>query len=686
MKQKPHTLLHDFSPVTKADWAALAEQTLQGREISSLRKQLMEGVGLEPLYLEQPIPLAQTYPPDVSPYVRGHGTYARRQAGWDIRQMYDTGSLASVAASLLDDRDRGVCSFWLQPAYATDSDLFGDKTGLPLFFEQDWHQLFSSIDLTQTPIAVATGAYLLPVLAQIASVTQQRGVATTDLMGAVYADPLATWARHGQLPDMLPKLMQDVASGISWAKTQAPYLQTLCCSGLPYHDAGAHHVQELAYIMATALAYFRRLEACGLDIDTIAASTFVQTGIDSHQFLAIAKLRALRLLWAKVVKACGGSPSSQHVLIHACTSRVSTAKRDPWTNVLRNTAEGFAAAVGGADAITITPFDRCLGVPEAVALRLASHTQLILAKEAHLSHVIDPAGGSWYVEYLTDTLARLAWAELQRIETQGGMEVALSSGFVATSIEHTVARKSKDIARRKTPIVGVSEYVNLQESPLHRSPAHAPESPSLVPGKRLAGWEKKLRQTTPADRMKTLQEASREGLSVFDLFSLLHPQPEMVSGSPLFPFRGAMAWEVLRDRSDQYAGEHGHFPQIFLANLGPASAHKTRSDFTQRFLSAAGFEAITNDGFTSHEAAAQAFVQSQAQAVVICGTDTAYQDSVEPLAVLLQAHSPKFIALAGRPGANETAWRNAGVTHFLYLGCDALSLLQEWQRWMGVIS
>ena len=236
-------------------------------------------------------------------------------------------------------------------------------------------------------------------------------------------------------------------------------------SSTPYHNAGATAVSDVAFAVATGLDYLRVLTAAGLDVETAARQITFSMALGCRFYLAIAKIRAARKLWADVIAACGGSADAQRMCLRVSTGRRVLTTRNQSLNILRNTVACYAGAVAGADIITTTPFDAPTGLPSEASRRNARNTQLILAEECHLAQVVDPAGGSWYIEWYTNEVARRAWALFQQIEAQGGMIKAVVSGWVGEQIRPAEAAREKDIAVRKVAVTGVSEHPTLTEEP-----------------------------------------------------------------------------------------------------------------------------------------------------------------------------------------------------------------------------
>jgi methylmalonyl-CoA mutase len=396
-----------------------------------------------------------------------------------------------------------------------------------------------------------------------------------------------------------------------------------------------------------------------------------------------------------VVKAFGGSDEAQKITIHARTAAWNKTVRDPYVNMLRVTTEAFAGAVGGANSLHTAPFDEPLGQADEFSRRIARNTQIILQNEAHLTRVLDPAGGSWYVEKLTDELARATWALFQAVEEQGGMSAALQAGFPQAEAAKTAAARAKNFASRKDILVGTNKYANIQEASPESS---APQLAQLhqTRAKAIAAYRTELdnEQSTTvlnllskvmkADDAAVLDaaiEAALAGATLGELARTLRTNDEtQTTIAPLTPYRAAEPFEALRDFAENYEAQHGHPPQVFLANIGPIPKHKPRADFSTDFFRVGGFEVLSNNGFETPQAAAEAALESGAPVVVICGTDDIYPEVVPPLTQAVKASNPDIaVILAGYPADQLEAHKAAGVDEFIHVRADVVDILGRLQ-------
>jgi methylmalonyl-CoA mutase len=462
MTERPPFLTHASPEIARwfdlpdaGAWRKAATAMLKGGDPDSLIRALPEGVTCEPLFVG---PLTvDSGSPDAPPYVRGSRVADRRAAGWDVRARGEAGSLSQAGEAAAADLGRGARSLWIDPASAGVATL------------ADLDALLASVDLAATPVHVEANASARPWLAALTALARARGVKSEALTGSIACDPAGTLARTGSLPGSVGDAYADLAAAIRDAR-HTPWVHLLACSGLPYADAGAHGVQELAIVLAAGAEALRRLGALGLTVAEVAPRVLVQLSVGTDTFVEIARLRALRGLWSRLIAACGGDDEAQRVFVHAVSARSVLTRRDPWVNTLRATGAGFSAAVGGADAVTLRTWDELLGLPDDSARRLSSTGQVVLEAEAHLSRVADPAGGSWYLETMTDRLARAAWEAFQKIEGQGGLIAALQSGWIDGWIAQARAERLAAVVAKRRPILGVSVHPNKAEE----LPARAP--------------------------------------------------------------------------------------------------------------------------------------------------------------------------------------------------------------------
>jgi methylmalonyl-CoA mutase len=320
---------------------------------------------------------------------------------------------------------------------------------------------------------------------------------------------------------------------------------------------------------------------------------------------------------------------------------------------------------------------------------MATNTQTILREESHLGRVIDPGGGSWYLEKLTDELAVAAWGHFQAIEAAGGMAAALLDGTIARELDRSLSDREKAVATRRDPITGVSSYPNLaEERPLREAATTpAPPEPSVKDTTEVLGRLFKAANDPTGDGtvIEIAIDAASMGATVDQLTAALRATRQPTIISPLPARRDAEIFERLRDASDVWLADRGVRPRIFLANMGLVTEYKPRAAFTTNFFEAGGIEALGNEGFSTPDEAAEAFAAANTAMAVICSSDARYPDLVPELARALEQRGARTVLVAGRPREHETAWREAGVTGFIHMGCDQYRMLVDLLQEEGVL-
>ncbi|WP_282687942.1 MULTISPECIES: methylmalonyl-CoA mutase family protein [unclassified Streptomyces] len=605
-----------FPDPSHDQWQSLVEGVLRksGKEVTgsaaeeALSTTLEDGLTTRPLYTasdESP----DTGFPGFAPFTRGSRPEGNATGGWDVRQRHALTDPSRLNEALLGDLENGVTSLWL---------TVGGPAGVPV---DGLARALEGVYLDLAPLSLDAPADLDAAATELLRLYEERGVAKSVARGTLGADPLGHEARTGVEADLAP--------AVRWAQrceAEYPGLRAIVVDGLPYHEAGGSAGEELGLSLATGVAYLRALTAAGMSVEAACGQLEFRYAATADQFLTIAKLRAARRLWARVAEA-SGAPAAGAQRQHAVTSPVMMTRRDPWVNMLRTTLATLGAGVGGADSVTVLPFDHALGLPDAFARRIARNTSTILMEESHLARVIDPAGGSWYVERLTDELATAAWAFFQETERAGGLPGALRSGTVAERLAATWAARSAKLARRKEPITGVSEFPMPGERPVEREPA-----------------------------------------------------PDAYAGAPggLPRVRRDEAFEALRARSDAYLAATGSRPKVFVAALGPAAAHTARVSFAVNLFGAGGIEAVHDPVSVDADTVAGALAASGVSVAVLCSSDALYAEQAEPVAGALKSAGAAQVFLAGRPG------EYTDVDSYVFAGCDAVAVLTSVLDRMGV--
>ncbi|MCB8925918.1 MAG: methylmalonyl-CoA mutase [Ardenticatenaceae bacterium] len=650
-------LFAEFSPPTAEEWLEATIASLKGKPIEKLTHHSYEGIAIEPLLSREATAEFADTTPGQFPYRRGTKATVNAEQPWLIAQQLAGPNPQQLNEQLRHDLAQGQTAVSWVPEFD--------------FTAADVRTIFNGVDLGQIPLFVP---YLpgLPLLAQLAAARPDDLAA---LRGGLLHDPVAWLAGMGSQP--LDALYDQTAVLTRWAIDHAPNLHTVAVMPVIYHEAGANAVQEIGLLLATAVHHMRELQQRGLSVDEIGERITAVFSLGSDFFMEIAKLRAARSTWAQMMAAFGGSESAHKLTIHAQTSASSKSPLDPYVNMLRATTEAFAAALGGADSIEIAPFDMPQRPSTDFSRRIARNVHHILQDEVNLARLLDPAGGAYAVEHLTDELAQRGWAYFQEIEAAGGIVAVLQAGTVQAQIATTAAARQKDLATRKTVMVGTNLYANLAETPLPQPEAE----PVLLTRKEEKPDPKPaltaLANAAPDAQVSLAIAAAQAGATLAQLRETLVGKGENVEVMALRPFHPAAPFATLRRWANQYTEDQGHRPQIFLANMGPLRQHKARADFSRSFFEVGGFELLDSDGFASPAAAAQAALESGAQAVVICSSDDTYPEIVPPLVQSIKSQQPDTaVILAGYPKEQIEAHKAAGIDAFIHLGADCLALNQ----------
>ena len=682
-------LLDEFEPVSYETWRAVVEKDLKGAPFDKkLITHTYEGIDLHPVYTKtdwsadgDPSGFA-----GFDPFTRGRNAIGGNTCGWDIRQEHAHAEVKETNRLVLADLERGCTAVHLRfdvagrggldPDTATD-DLIG-RDGVMLHKLADLEAALAGVHLNMCGLGIEAGAAFKPAAAMVAGLWDKMGVDDRMARGSFNADPLSVIARDGQLPYSIDSGMQQLAELASWTSDRYPGVTAVRVGSAPYHHAGATAVQDLAISMSTGVAYLRAMTDAGMAVEDAVETMLFNYAVGTNFFLAASKLRAARKLWARIIEACGVMSESRGMKMHVKTSKRVVTQRDPWVNMLRNTACCFAGAVAGADVITTYPFDKAVGLPDDFSRRIARNTQIILMEESHLNAVVDPAGGCWFIESLTDELAEKAWAMFQEIEGKGGIVEALTSGWIGEQIDSAFAPRLKNIARRRDAVTGVSEFPNVSEKPVKR---REPNYDALRATAKAAVSDTAVDDTS----MDGLVDAFKNGAMIGRAAKAVWGDAEPTSSPVLSPNPYAKPFEELRDAADVVVEQLGNRPKVFLANMGPVAHHTLRATYAKNFFEAGGFEVVSNKGFDSAEDAVKAFTDSGANIAVICSSDKLYPEFVPTVAPALKKDGARTVILAGAPGEAEATYREAGVDRFIFMKCDVLGILRELLQEEGVL-
>lgn len=701
----------EFPPTPHAQWRAAAEESLEGAPFEKkLVTKLPEGIDLQPIYDAETAPPVVEAWPGVAPYTRGTEPLGANERPWLVLQELPYGTPEDFNRAARLDLARGQNALQLPLDVATRRGIDPDQAragevgmcGLSLCTVADVAKALEGIDIAATPLFVWAGCNAQPLAGLLAAAVQQRRIPLTALQGGVLGDPLAEYAREGSLPATLDELHAETAALTSWAAVSAPNLRTIGVQGALWADCGGNAVQELAFALASGVEYIRELTRHGVTVGVSAPRCVWTLSLGSHLFTNIAKLRAARRLWARAVGAFGGGPAAQRLWLHGRCSLFNKTALDPYVNLLRATTEGFAGAIGGCDSLHVAAFDEAVRIPDDFARRIARNVQVILAEECHFSRVADPAGGSWYVETLTEELAQKAWALFQEVERRGGMGAALRFGYPQEQVAQAQAAELDAVAKRRSVVVGVNMFPNLKEQPLppngdmaHQAALQQKLARRAVARRTEAGH---IEQTSvlarlaelldaPAERrLQLVQEAFGKGATLGEVVRTLRTGVQREPDARRTRFvRRSDGFEKLRAATAAFTKRTGAAPRVWLANFGPPKQHRARADFSAGFFAVAGFEVKQGKGAATPEEAATAAAAAGARVVVLCSTDDTYPALVPPFVKALKAAAPQtHVVLAGFPQDQVEAHKAAGVDDFIHVRLSVLDFLAGLQKRLGI--
>ena len=605
----------------EADWRALVEQGLKGASWERLVGKTADGIPLEPLYRESDIHTAADLSgmPGTAPFVRGSG-----KSGWLIRQSFAHPDVERTNREILADLEGGVGAIEL----VIDPE---GRNGVAIKTAADLDYVLSGVILEAAPVSLDAGIH--GERAAMLLRDKLKGVAVPGT--AFNLDPLGTKLRIGVDQDEAALAAYLFAAQTTRDLPNARYLRV---DARIIHEAGGSEAQEIAHALHCGIVYLRGLETRALDIEDSARAISFAVSVGPDALIEAAKLRALRLCWARVLEASGAAPEHRSAYIHAFTSRRMMTRYDAWTNILRVSTAAFAAAIGGAEEITTYPLTDALGHPTAFARRVARNTQLVLAEECRLGHVADPAGGAWFVEKLTRELAERAWSLMQQMEAH-----ARPLDLLREKVTEARDRRRAAIATRRETITGITDFPLLGAKP--------PEFLSAGDTHAYSG-------------------ASDDAPPAGDA---------CVSPVAFAPIRWAEPFETLRAKAEAAS------PHVFFANMASLAEFGPRAQWARNLLAAGGVAAIgPEDVHATMEALIEAFRASKARVAVIASTDACYAEHAENCAQRLKAAGAAWVLLAAKPGDREAALRAAGVDQFVYAGQNALKELETLHTALGI--
>lgn len=602
-----------FPSVSTEEWKVKAEQSLKGKTVESLQTTTYENIILKPLYSQVDEKIIPDYPGG-SDFRRGIFPLGYVTNDWKISQRLFYRTAEELKDKLHHSIEKGQTAI----SFNVSLDLL--DANLVRGLAESSSQYPFSINAKDSQIAF---------LALLEKELEQVG-GSDKISGYIGSDPVAIFAKEG---DISEEFLEDWIKSIRNSTEKFPNLRTILIDTASYHNGGSSAVQELGIAIAEGIFYLEKFQEAGLELDEIFAKIIFQFSIGSNFFMEIAKLRAARVLWSRVSSVYGANEDKSRMNIAAETSTITKTLHDPYVNLLRAGNEAFAAVVGGIQYLHVSPFDDLTGVT-SFSERIARNTQLLLKEEAHLKKVIDPAGGSWYVEHLTNELAEKAWGFFQQIEANGGILETLKSNWLQQEIAAVYEEKIHDIQTRRKSIVGTNVYANLDELVTYNNP---PAKNSFFAN----GKNSIIKIEAIPDR------------------------------------RLAEPFEELRKKAVDLEEKLGTKPSVGIICLGGLKQHKARLDFMKGFLAAGGLKAVESNSIISVENARQFVLEHPAKHYCLCGTNDQYEIIGHGILNVLKSEFPeRTFYLAGLPEKEkQDLWMDEGIRQFIHMKSNCYEML-----------
>jgi len=644
MDQNNEKLFSTFPPVTKAEWEERIMADLKGADYQKkLVWKTSEGFDVKPYYRDEDTQGIGTLNvlPGEFPFVRGNNT---RSNDWEIRQDIETDDETESNRLAVDAIKRGATGIGMVAA--------------DLETEQDVENLLKGINPAEVAIHFGAAPSYPELLRNVAAFAKAHKLPVEKMKGSFDFDPISYLLLNGDFWKSEKSDLGQVATMIKLGKENLPAMKMVNVNGHYFNSAGATIAEELGFSLASGNEYLAQATAAGLSVDDAAQRMMFSFGIGSNYFMEIARLRAARMLWAKIVEQYKpASDASMQMYIHSTTSAWNKTLFDPYVNLLRSTTEAMSAVIGGTQSLSILPFDTFYKDPDEFSTRLARNQQIILKEEVYLDKVVDPSAGSYYIENLTQLIAEAAWKVFLQVEEKGGMVEAVKAGFVQEIIEKSAAQRLEDIANRRLIQLGTNQYPNLNEEMLGQ--IHFAEE------------DEELEEEIYADEdMEIDEEDEDEAPSTYKKLVL---------------FGGSDAFDQLRLATEQFVEEGNKKPAVFLFNIGNLAMRKARAMFTTNFFGCAGYEILDNSGFQTVDEGVEAAKASNAEIVVICSSDDEYATLGAEIATKLKAVNKEIIlVVAGYPKEILDTLKQAGVEEFIHVRSNLLQTLESFQEKLGI--
>ena len=615
-------LFKDFPPVSTETWEEVIHKDLKGADYDKkLIWKTIEGIDLKPYYRKEDLEKLEYLEgtPGEYPFHRGN----ENNNEWEIHQEIFAADLALANETALNNICNGLNSVGF------DSSKINTNT--------DFDTVVKNIDIEKVSICFRNASCFRNLTRLVSYFIEKNSIDSKTFTGSYDADPFENFILNGSFPEDQDKFFEVFKELIELVEKHLPAYKAVCIKGTNFHNSGVHIVQEVAFTLAAATEFLVQMKEKGLEIEKVLPHIQLNLSVGSNYFLEIAKIRAIRLLWAKIVKEFGIDDTEKaRVKVHSNTSIWNKSVYDPHTNMLRLTTEAMSAILGGADSINVDPFDYIYKKPTEFSLRNARNIQNLLKEESYLNKVADPGAGSYYIENITDAIAKEAWELFKTVETKGGFISAFKNGFIQNEIDKTIEARNKLIKTKKENVLGASLYPNTDEEIIENI------NPEILDEKEI-------------------------------------PEGEI---KPLKPYRKALPFERLRIKTEKHVEAGNKKPVIFLLPIGKPAMASARQIFSTNFFGVAGFKIVSNARFKDIESGIEAAKQKQADLVVLCSSDEEYLDLAKEANKLLDKNTKMVVA--GNPVDIIEELKNNGVHGFIHIKTPLVETLSDYQNLLNI--
>ncbi|SFC42241.1 heterodimeric methylmalonyl-CoA mutase small subunit [Bacillus sp. OV322] len=615
-----------FPEASFQKWKEAIEESLKGKSIDRLQTLTSEEIALQPLYTAENSTREEW--PGLYPYTRGISATGYREQEWLVCQPVSGTNRGEANRRIQEALKRG------QNAISFSADM------LPGSIEEA-SELFNNLLLAEIPVFLDVSGKQNQFFSLLYEYCKQSSIDEAGISGVMAEDLIAEWVVNGKIPEYPELYFERWFSAIKETQERFPDVKTILIKTPVFHNGGANAVQELALALSTAVKYLEEGQKQGLSLFEITSKMVFSFSLDSNYFMGIAKLRAARRLWALLSEAYGAPGDWFKMHIHAVTSEVTETLYDRYVNVLRTAGQAFSAAIGGIQYLQVHPYDHVQGNSGESAERIARNIQNILKEESHITSAADPAGGSWYVEQLTDELSDKAWRKFLQIEQSGGILQGLLTGRIQGEIRDVYEKKRLQVELRKDSLIGTNVYPD-------------PGDFALNPGR-------------------------------IDI-SYLETDSAFVAIEPIKAVRLSAGFEQLRLRSGKHRQKTGHAPLMGIICLKDQKNHKPRHDFIAALAASGGIEISASAGLHSAEEAASFVKDTNLPVYCLCGSDESYQElGLQLLQEIKREYPEKRMYVAGlQTGDAFEALAAAGADDYLYKGTNAAAILTQLLKELGV--